>query len=109
MIKILSIATALCMFSSPISAGEQTGKITQIVVRASDNLHYFTLEGPSSGKPTCASMGYWMIKNENSVAGRSQLSILHSAQAQQKPIRVIGAGTCTRWPDGEDVEAMLIH
>ncbi|AQT61094.1 hypothetical protein [Cellvibrio sp. PSBB023] len=89
------------------SAGEQTGKVSQIVVRGSDNLHYFFLEGSSSNKPVCAKHTYWMIRDENSIAGKTQISLLLSAQAQQKTIRVVGSGSCTRWGDGEDVDAIF--
>lgn len=96
-------------FAVSVSAGEQSGKVQELIVRGSDGLHYFWLQGTSSGKPVCAKNSYWMIRDENSSAGKAQLSILLSAQAQQKSIRVVGTGSCTRWADGEDVDYISIQ
>jgi hypothetical protein len=103
------LCSAIFLLSAGSNAGEQTGKVSQIIVRGSDNLHYFVLEGPSANKPSCAKNTYWMIRDENSAAGKSQISILLSAQAQQKTIRIVGSGSCTRWVDGEDVDAMFFQ
>ena len=90
-------------------ASEQYGKVKELIVRGSDGLHYFWLEGASTNKPACSKNSYWMIKDENSAAGKAQLSIILSAQAQQKSIRVVGSGSCTRWADGEDVDYISIQ
>jgi hypothetical protein len=50
-----------------------------------------------------------MIKNENSVAGKSQISLLLAAQAAGKPVAITGAGTCTRWGDGEDIDVLVVQ
>lgn len=103
LLSILAVFVSLQSF-----AGEQTGKISKIIVRASDNLHYFILEGGSVNKPACALATYWMIKDESSAAGKTQISMLLSAHAQQKTIRVVGTDTCTRWSDGEDVNVIFL-
>ncbi|WP_102796411.1 hypothetical protein [Bowmanella denitrificans] len=46
---------------------------------------------------------YWVIKDENSTAGKSQFSMLMAAYAAGKTVRIIGNNTCTRWADGEDI------
>jgi hypothetical protein len=99
----------LFVVSLPAMSGEQYGKVSQIIVRGSDGLHYFWLEGGSSGKPQCSKNTYWMIRDENSAAGKSQFAILLSAQAQQKSIKVVGSGSCTRWSDGEDVDYISVQ
>jgi hypothetical protein len=98
-----------CFYTIPVIAGEQYRKVSEILVRGSDGLHYFWLEGGSSGKPQCAKNTYWMIRDENSAAGKAQFAILLSAQAQQKPIKVVGSGSCTRWSDGEDVDYISVQ
>lgn len=98
-----------CLFPLVSFAGSQGGKITQLIVR-SDNLHYFFLEGKPANRPNCAlSQDYWMIKDENSVAGKTQISMLLTAYASGKAITVVGTGDCTRWPDGEDVSYIQFH
>lgn len=95
------------VFSVFSYAGTQTGKVTQILVNDA-GVHYFYLEGAASGKPSCATLTYWMIKDENSTAGKSQFSILLTAQASGRPVYVVGKNTCTRWSDGEDVSFISI-
>lgn len=68
------------LVSHYVIAGNQTGKITMLYARAGDNLHLVMLSGPKTNLPACATAGYWLIKDENSVAGRSQFSQLLAAQ-----------------------------
>ena len=95
------------LMSSKIYAGSQSGTVDYITVRASDGLIYFTLKGESKvGNPSCATIGYWMIKDENSNSGKQQYSMVLSAQASGKIISVTGMNACTRWSDGEDVDSI---
>ncbi len=99
----------MMLISSNVAAGWQDGQITQIIVRQSDGLHYFFMTGTATNRPTCAAeQKYWMIKDENSVAGKSQLSMLLTAYAAGKTIHVSGTGECSRWVDGEDVNVIYL-
>ncbi|TDF38551.1 hypothetical protein EYS14_12850 [Alteromonadaceae bacterium M269] len=90
-------------------AGSQVGKVESLVVRASDGLIYFTLkDGALSGRPACATIGYWMIKDENSKVGNQQYSMILSAHAAGKRVQIVGMNTCTRWRDGEDVNSITL-
>jgi hypothetical protein len=106
----MKIIFLLFMFiSTNIYAGTQLGTVDYIIVRASDGLVYFTLKGgDQAGKPSCATHGYWMIKDENSTSGKLQYSMVLSAHASGKVIKVTGMNTCTRWGDGEDVNSIQI-
>ncbi|KZN54483.1 hypothetical protein N474_01830 [Pseudoalteromonas luteoviolacea CPMOR-2] len=106
MARIIALL-ALLMCSNLVLAGAQTGKIKDIRVR-DDGLHWFVLDGASTNKPTCAKFGYWMIKDEKSDYGKSQFSMLLSAYMADKTITVVGANTCTRWTDGEDVGYLML-
>ena len=73
----------------------------------SDGLHWFVLEGVHSNKPSCAAnQNYWMIKNENSQAGKTQISMLIAAHSAGRSVAVDGANSCTRWGDGEDADTI---
>lgn len=85
-------------------AGQQTGQVTQVIVRASDGLVHFYMNGTATAKPACAANPYWVIKDENSAIGKRQLAMLLMARESGKQVIVGGANTCTRWADGEDVE-----
>lgn len=100
----------LAMLASPLSeAGTQAGTVDYIRIRASDGLIYFALVGaPKSNSPSCATAGYWMIRDENSNAGKQQYALLLAAQLSGKTVFISGLNTCTRWADGEDVNEIRI-
>lgn len=106
----LLLAVGLVFFELSYAATE-TGYIDYIIVRDSDGLVYFGLkESQLEGqKPACASKSYWMIRDENSATGQQQLSVLLSAQMAGKKITVYGYDQCTRWGDGEDVNAIRLR
>lgn len=102
----VSIFYAFC--TSVAFAGFGQGRVTQIIVRASDGLVYFFLNAPPTDRPSCATQPYWMIKDENSEVGKRQLALLMEAQATGREVQVQGFGTCTRWVDGEDVNVVIL-
>jgi len=91
---------------TPAQAGSQVGKIKSLTIRASDGLVYFVLDGQRDGPPACATGGYWMIRAEESTTGKRQLAALLTARALGQSVTVAGSNTCTRWPDGEDVNEL---
>ncbi len=103
--KLIYIPLLLCALftASAWAAGTQTGQVTKIQIRASDGLVWFNMNGTAAGHPPCAFYNYWMIKDENSNAGKQQLTQLLAARSSGQAITVTGGGTCTRWPNGEDV------
>lgn len=105
---LLSLILVLLPLVS-FAGGKQTGQVTKITIRQSDGLHYFNMSGISSDRATCAEgHSYWMIEDENSPVGKHQLSLLMMAMASGKTITVYGTGTCSRWGDGESVDAISI-
>ncbi|MGE5170867.1 MAG: hypothetical protein ACM3JC_10940 [Rudaea sp.] len=86
----------------------QIGTVDRLHIRATDGIVYFYIQGVRSTLPACASQPYWVIANETSVSGKQQLALLMMAEAAGKPVIVYGAGTCTRWPDGEDVREIAV-
>ena len=110
MLTRLLLLTSLCVSAVPCFAGSQKGVITQLLVRASDGVVYFFLSGTPKDRPSCAQVWtYWMIKDENSTAGKQQLVQLLTAYALGTPVAVFGTNTCTRWGDGEDVEYIVLE
>ncbi len=107
--KLHLVLAAFLMSATSLSlAGTQSGTINALHIRASDGLIYFTLNGPKTGSPACAQVAYWMVKDENSAAGKRQYAALLAASAAGKTIHVSGSNTCTRWSDGEDVDQITI-
>jgi len=104
--RAILIFVAGLIFSSAAFAGTATGQVTKITVRSSDGLILFFVSGPSSGSPACARYSYWLIKDENSGTGKRQVAMLLAARATGQSITVYGTGACSRWFDGEDVDAI---
>ena len=103
------LALILCLLSGLSLAGNQSGTVNYVIVRASDGLVYFTLSGGNKvNSPACATNSYWMIKDENSNSGKQQYSMILAAHASGKIVSVHGSNTCTRWGDGEDVDWIQI-
>jgi hypothetical protein len=110
MFKVVRLfAFLLCFIAAlPASAvGSQTGVVTTILNRNSDGLLYFYMSGSVTGRPACATISYWIIKDENSNSGKKLFALLLLARQSGQEITVKGAGTCTRWGDGEDVDAIV--
>lgn len=84
-------------------AGQQSGKVTKIIIRDTDGLVLFYLDGTPQWKAPCATFPYWIIRDENSETGKRQIAMLLAARASGATITVIGANVCNRWGDGESV------
>ena len=100
--------TVLFLLTTSAWCGSQSGQVTQIFVRDSDGLAYFTMSGEHVNRPACATEQYWIIKNENSDVGKRQLAVLLAARSSGTAITVWGANTCVRWHDGEDANTIVM-
>jgi hypothetical protein len=108
-LKFWAVAGMAFISGAASAVGTQTGRITEVHVRASDGLIYFILSGPASGRPVCATAPYWLVKDENSQAGKQQFAELMLAYSTGTKITVSGTGACTRWADGEDLNDLSLN
>jgi hypothetical protein len=107
--KKVFLAAVFTVMTSLAHAGTQVGTIEYVRVRTSDGLVYFALNGPAKvGSPACAALGYWIIRDESSNAGKQQYAMLLAAQLAGRTISVAGSNTCARWADGEDVAELRL-
>lgn len=105
-----AVAVLLALGCMSANAGSQVGKVTGLLVRATDGLVYFEIEGGvASDKPACAARTYWIIRDENSEVGKKQYAMLLAAQASGRELAVRGMNTCDRWGDGEDVNWLQLR
>ena len=109
MLKKIMCFIIVLSFFGPAYASTARGKVSKVLVRDSDGLVYVVIEGTRTEKPTCATGSYLIIKNENSASGKRQLTLLLMAQATGKVVNITGYGTCVRWPDGEDINNIIIE
>ncbi|UTM57411.1 hypothetical protein L4174_000500 [Photobacterium sp. CCB-ST2H9] len=103
MFRVL-FSIVMLLSTSMAYAGYVQGTVARLIVR-DDGLHYVHIDGQMKDRPECArNHTYWMIKDENSVYGKSQYSMLLAAKASGKVVTVSGTGACMRWKDGEDIQ-----
>jgi hypothetical protein len=102
------IVSVLLLGVSNVFASNQTGAITRILVRT-DGLHWFYVSGDRTEKPICATNNYWIIKDEESAYGKSQMSMLLTAYSMGKTVTIQGEGNCTRWGDGENIGTVILN
>lgn len=103
MLRNMLLPLCLCLPVCAFAGGSVSGTVASVLVRQSDGLTYVYINGTAAGKPACAVNSYWMISAENSDAGKRLYALLLSAQLAGMTVTISGAGTCTRWSDGEDI------
>jgi hypothetical protein len=117
MVRIWMLSLML-VCAAPSYASTEYGFVKWVGVRASDGLVIFALTTNSNPhfppttrttKPACATAGYWVIRDENSAAGARQYDALMRARAANLVVTIVGAGTCARWPDGEDADFVQVN
>lgn len=100
--------------SAASHAGSSSGLVTSMYVHGPDDIHssspdgvlIFTTTGPQTGKPAC-SVGEWAI-GLNTQLGRAMQSLLKTAAASNKTVRVVGEGRCSDWSDRETPHYVVI-
>ncbi len=107
---LLLLTSIISFFSQQAFASDAIGKVDWIITR-NDGFTAVWLKNVTSigTKPACATIAYWIIKDENSEAGKKQYAMLLSAKMSDVFIRIYGNDTCTRWGDGEDILAVRIE
>ena len=110
--KSMRILTIICLtlFSGfAVAAGstpsQQTGTIKSIQALSDGRTIVFMVDTRTE-RPDCASNGYWFLVDENSTAGKTQLSMLLAAHASARNVKLLGTGQCTHWADGEDIDSV---
>lgn len=104
----LSIAFVFSFLGQSVFAGQQTGTIAYVAVKADGRTEFSMVGGAITESPPCVNYGYWFIKDEKSIGGKQQYAMLLTAFASGKTVKIVGANTCDRWVDGEDVEYMRV-
>lgn len=99
-IKLITLLACTLTFGSTAIAGSSAGKVTTMIVNASNYL-FFTA-GTKSGSPVCGNNNQWAI-NLGTAQGKSIYALLLAAQAQDKTVYIFGNNTCNNWSDREDV------
>jgi len=102
---IILLAVSGLSFGAGSTPSQQTGNIKSIQALADGRIMVFMVDERSE-KPDCATYPYWFIADENSTAGKTQLSILLAAHSAKRKVTITGSGQCTRWVDGENINSV---
>jgi hypothetical protein len=94
--------------ASAAIAGTQTGQVKVIYARDSDGIIVVNLDGTAADHPGCAQQPYWVVPNEKTDSGKRILALLLAAQLSGRYVTIRGKDTCTRWPDGEDIDSVTM-
>lgn len=98
--KKILIATFFCFQALGAMAGTSSGKVTTLIVNASNYL--FFNAGVKQQSPVCGNNDQWAI-NLSTPKGKSIYAMLLAAKAQDRNVWVYGNNTCDEWGDREDV------
>ena len=104
--RFLALVIPLSMVPAPAVAGSITGQVSKLVARASDGLQLVEIAGTATGQPACARYSYFLIRDEKSDTGKTHYAMLMSAFLSGTKVTIQGSGSCVRWGDGEDIEAV---
>ena len=100
--KLRFILAQTFLMSTLVLAGEGNGSVEIEHVgtyNSKDLVFFFT--STHTGQPSCNSYrSRWVLDVSTSV-GKAQYSLLLSAQAAGKNVRIWGANTCSLWVDSE--------
>ncbi len=91
--------------SSPAAASEGQGRIWRVYVM-NNGIAMFHLDGPvRTGLPSCAANlpTRWAF-DAKTPEGQAKLSLVLTAHASGKEVRVIGQNSCPDWGDTESVD-----
>ena len=86
--KRIALALSLLATSISATASQQEGKISQLSIKANGFTYFYMTGGTRTEKPACATMPYFVIKDENSVAGQAQYSALLGAYTAKKQLEL---------------------
>lgn len=100
----IALVMSLFGLSAGAHAGTVQGTVSHLSQRASDGLIYVIINGTATGQPACATHNYWIIKAENTEAGKKQFALLTTAFESGSQVILRGMNTCSRWNDGEDID-----
>ena len=104
--KLVVAASFLALTSSTAIAGDAGGLVKQLFV-SSSGVIFAAIEGPHNNAPFCATAG-WAV-NATTPAGKLTYAQLLTAQTAGDAITMSGTGTCTTWPDREDIDYTFVQ
>ncbi|MCH7862858.1 hypothetical protein ACQKOH_18350 [Sphingomonas sp. NPDC092331] len=90
--KLLALSTTFVLGLSGASASDQSAGLVTSVQQTGSRFFFYTT-GARTARPGCDCCGRWEI-DPSTNAGQSQVAIVLTAYATQRPVAVAGTGSC---------------
>lgn len=101
-IRILGIVMLALPGVLPTQSAADTGKVKSVYARDPDGLQLVQIDNRGE-RPACALQTQMVIRDEKSEIGKAQFAMLMAAFLADRTVTVVGAGTCTRSSQSEDI------
>lgn len=103
--RIITLAFLVCISSTASASTSSAGTVSNAIVNRASRF-FFNQNGSRSARPAC-SVDRWVIDVSTS-AGQAMMSLILTAQAQNRPIVINGTGACAEWSDTEGVDLINV-
>lgn len=106
--RLLALSAILLVGLSGASASDQSAGLVTSVQQTGSRFFFYTT-GARTARPGCDCCGRWEI-DPSTNAGQSQIAIVLTAYATQRPVAVAGTGSCVGGAnDTEGVNLLLAN
>jgi len=99
------IISLIGLLPSSVLAGSGLGTASNVAVQ-NNGVALFSINGTRTGAPSCATTNRFAFA-ANTSAGQNMLATLLTGYGLGRSISVFGDGTCTTWPDSENVTYLV--
>jgi hypothetical protein len=104
-----ALGLAALTFGTPVQASDATaGLISDISINSHSIVSFRHTGGNRGATPACHTAGDAWVFSVAAPNGQAKLSIILSAYALHKKIRILGRGTCADWGDTESVDVLFV-
>lgn len=100
---------AIAALINPLAAhasSSQLGSVSNTIVNRPGNF-FFDHSGGRDARPACGIYNRWVI-DATTAQGQAMMSLVLTAQAQNKPIIVHGLGRCIESSDTEAIDHVIV-
>lgn len=101
-IRITALVLLASVGSLPAPSDADTGRLKGVYARDPDGLQLAQIENRGE-RPACAIQTQMVIRDEKSDMGKAQFAMLIAAFLADRTVTIVGAGTCTRSNQSEDI------
>lgn len=103
-----TLCLAVLVFGSPAKASDASAGLVSEIAINSHSIVSFRHSGVRGAPPACNAAGDMWVFSVADMNGQAKLSVILSAYALHKRIRILGRGNCGEWGDTESVDVLFM-